>query len=550
MGEEVEASPFWAPLLWKRSHMLLGTFGVAGALLFIWELSYSYIFEANVYFFIIGFKLLQVVIDIVLARLMRENLMMAPLMIVIEITEIMITMGASSLVDFITSFGVESCVMVAERLYLDPGLKKMVTYFPKWRLQLKKKFQKRRRMTRVQRQRQEAEWKRINEEIAMENEGVEPLLDSYFVYSLEITALILTPYINIFLFLFGKTTEIPVRYGIKETEMLFYILFAVVMVPFSVIVDVFLLNSQELAHGWKLYDYVHYQAYRFSVREHRWMLDSDTLDESIAEPLQSVDMLCFSDQYYFIMTIHSWGMLFPMFGTTAMLRVDYALFSDPIAIAIFFLMYVVVRVMKWVSIRIGLMFRLWKRKGLEGTLDDDIAAKLAIGDGANADLEQERLELQAMNSERFRHRFLERSRPWVLQHLTELLTPRTLKMPGADGRENIEYIRDTYNDLMNLGVGKTRPGDNSDISSDEGDEDQAMRRNWSKAPLSQSSAAIARYWLQKARKRRVLFKLVSGFIRNATLDTCQLCGRTETSGAIMRADLALDGKADPRALDK
>ena len=78
-----------------------------------------------------------------------------------------------------------------------------------------------------------------------------------------------TPYINIFLFLFGKTTEIPVRYGIKETEMLFYILFAVVMVPFSLIVDVVLLNSQELAHGWKLYDYVHYQAYRFSVREHR-----------------------------------------------------------------------------------------------------------------------------------------------------------------------------------------------------------------------------------------------------------------------------------------
>lgn len=51
-----------------------------------------------------------------------------------------------------------------------------------------------------------------------------------------------------------------------------------------------------------------------------------------------------------------------------------------------------------------------------------------------ANLEQERLELQALNSERFRHRFLERNRPWILQHLTDLLTPRTLQNTGPDGQ--------------------------------------------------------------------------------------------------------------------
>lgn len=76
---------------------------------------------------------------------------------------------------------------------------------------------------------------------------------------------------------------------------------------------------------------------------------------------------------------------------------------------------------------------------------------MALGDGRNEDLERERLDLQAMNSERFRHRFLERNRPWILQHLVELLTPRTLAMPGADGRPNVEYIRDVYNDLMKMG---------------------------------------------------------------------------------------------------
>ena len=91
---------------------------------------------------------------------------------------------------------------------------------------------------------------------------------------------------------------------------------------------------------------------------------------------------------------------------------------------------------------------LWATKQIEGTIDDDVAAKLAVGEGRQADLEQERLELQALNSERFRHRFLERNRPWILQHLVELLTPRSLDQPGPDGRPTIEYVRDVYAELM------------------------------------------------------------------------------------------------------
>merc|ERR1711871_1900278 len=89
-----------------------------------------------------------------------------------------------------------------------------------------------------------------------------------------------------------------------------------------------------------------------------------------------------------------------------------------------------------------------------------------------------------------------------------------------------------------------------DISSDEGDDEMlAQRRNWSKAPLSKSSAAILRKWLEHARRRRTLLKLVKGTIERATGDTCALCGRTKASGARMRCDLAVDGKADDAAID-
>merc|ERR1712167_260101 len=105
----------------------------------------------------------------------------------------------------------------------------------------------------------------------------------------------------------------------------------------------------------------------------------------------------------------------------------------------------------WLCRKIADQTKLWSRRSLQGTVDDEIAAKLAVGEGRQEDLEAERLELQAMNSERFRHRFLDRSRPWVLQHLVELLTPRTLQMPGADGRPVIEYIRDVYHELTEGG---------------------------------------------------------------------------------------------------
>jgi hypothetical protein len=191
---------------------------------------------------------------------------------------------------------------------------------------------------------------------------------------------------------------------------------------------------------------------------------------------------------------------------------------------------------------------LWMTKHIEGTVDDDVAAKLAIGEGRQADLEQERLELQALNSERFRHRFLDRNRPWILQHLVELLTPETLNEIGPDGRPVVEYIRDVYAELLAMGEGARKKDDREDISSDE-EEDRGPGSEWPRAPLHGTSLAIARLWLAKARKRRAFHKLISGVIQGSVEETCAVCGRTRAMGAKMTCQLATDGYADDSALD-
>merc|ERR550537_1837032 len=179
---------------------------------------------------------------------------------------------------------------------------------------------------------------------------------------------------------------------------------------------------------------------------------------------------------------------------------------------------------------------LWVTKQIEGTVDDDVAAKLAIGEGRQADLEQERLELQALNSERFRHRFLERNRPWILQHLVELLTPESLEQVGPDGRPVVDYVRDVYAELMGMGEGARRPGDRSDVSSDD-EEDNSGTRDWPRAPLQGASLQIARLWLSKARKRRAFWKLVTGIVE-ANKGMCARCA-TATPRRALRCSCRL-----------
>lgn len=149
-------------------------------------------------------------------------------------------------------------------------------------------------------------------------------------------------------------------------------------------------------------------------------------------------------------------------------------------------------------------------------------------------------------TERFRHRFLERNRPWILQHLVELLTPRSLDKPGPDGRPAIEYVRDVYAELMAMGEGMRRAGDRADISSDEDDELEAARRNWPRTPLVGAALAIARLWLGKARKRRAFSKLVRGIIDKNVKSFCDVCARTpEKNNVKLMSYLASRGEPDP-----
>lgn len=542
----------------KRAHFITISFAIQVMMLIFFEYSYSDSFRNQIYRFVVLFRIFSSGIDILMSRTINEKLLMAPLMVLIHMTEILITIGARDFVEFAMTFFIKVAMMVVLRLFLYPLIKTCGTLWPRWRMLANQALSKK-GLTRQQKKDRENMWKQINEDIELRTEGVEPLLDAVSMYSIEKTGTIIVPFMFLMLMYLYPETEIAMKYGINQHELVYYVTFAFYMLPWMSLVDAFLLSSQELIYGWRVYDYFSYQRWRFANREHRWNLLSQ-VDASVTPSLQSIDVLCFSSQYYFILTMLTLGFGTNMFGITICLRRDYAFLGDPVFPLIVATIVLCCEVLYALCVNISdatidaiAWDGIWKLKHLQGTMDDVIAAKLAIGEGRQGDLERERQEYLALNRETFRHKFVDKNRPWILSHLVELITPRTLLDPestGPDGRPLVEYVRDVYSNLMTVGEGVKRTGDRSDISSDDSSDDEfVQRRKWDRTPLDGNKLLIAQIWLQKARKRRIFSKAVSSIIEKRKTDHCLACSRTLSSCSLLNAGLAWDGKFDIYAID-
>lgn len=143
-------------------------------------------------------------------------------------------------------------------------------------------------MTRDEKAKEELEWRRVNEEIELRSEGIEPCLDSLADYSIDTVGMILAPVTYACLQLFPENA-IASNYSILSNQIFYYIIFAFLIIPFTFVCDTFLHNANELLHGWKIYDYLSYQRYRFSVREYRWMLRNPVRDFKLNDMFFLID---------------------------------------------------------------------------------------------------------------------------------------------------------------------------------------------------------------------------------------------------------------------
>jgi len=167
--------------------------------------------------------------------------------------------------------------------------------------------------------------------------------------------------------------------------------------------------------GVKIYDYMLYAKQRWRERLFRWLGDDPQMDKSVTEPLQTVNHLAFSPQFYFIETYYSYGMLMLLVSVTILLRWKFNPFDDP-AMLYFIVQQLVCNLFLDKTINIIISQLLWKPRNN------------AVFRAFSRSVETSLVRKDYVESQtKFRQWFFEKHTDWTISKLQEVFTPRALQ---------------------------------------------------------------------------------------------------------------------------
>ncbi|KAK7253719.1 hypothetical protein SO694_00002341 [Aureococcus anophagefferens] len=287
-------------------------------------------------------------------------------------------------------------------------------------------------------------------------------------------------------------------YNIKNLDMLYFLLFSLILIPFQFVADVFTLSVLELFHGWKIYDYLIYTRYRFLQRETKWKGLEDSLDECIDESVRTLDQMCFSSQYYMMLTIHVNGIMMFVFGIQMMLQANYNFFGDQMAPFIVGLGYFVCWAVEWGVIKLALLVKLWRVKHENTAWHTQMQEQDEFEIPGWEDLKGSSHDAFMMNqritSETFRFKFLNYNRV-AHQPAPSILTPRTL-------RRSRPYLINQFTRILNQL--------NQDISSDSEDDGAKFGPFDAENPDQEfDQVAWKTFWIKNQRYRTICMNCIA-----------------------------------------
>lgn len=163
-----------------------------------------------------------------------------------------------------------------------------------------------------------------DEEVHVEHDEV---LESFYNYSVQITGIVYYPYFLIVIWLFYEETVMSAIWGIKLKDYIFYFLFALMIIPFQIVVDILCYN---VMNYFLAFDYVvalKKWDKEFQDRTH-WWAGIGELDYNLEGKLRLLAKLAFSSQYYFVATYGMSGILFIILGIMTIAQSNYYPWDD------------------------------------------------------------------------------------------------------------------------------------------------------------------------------------------------------------------------------
>eukprot|EP00340_Litonotus_pictus_P013036 CAMPEP_0170539486 /NCGR_PEP_ID=MMETSP0209-20121228/103958_1 /TAXON_ID=665100 ORGANISM="Litonotus pictus, Strain P1" /NCGR_SAMPLE_ID=MMETSP0209 /ASSEMBLY_ACC=CAM_ASM_000301 /LENGTH=3449 /DNA_ID=CAMNT_0010841431 /DNA_START=2857 /DNA_END=13206 /DNA_ORIENTATION=+ len=303
--------------------------------------------------------------------------------------------------------------------------------------------------------------RKIEQEQEKERGNVEKLLD----YITDYTSDLFINFFNVFLlaliWMFYFETSIFQNYGIKIQNFIYFLFSTFVIVPFNASIDYMFQNLIEYFDGTPIHDFYDYMRWRFRTRRYFWALDETKVNFALEEKSRNIEKLCFSSQYFVILTVFISGAFFMQMGFATLMNQRHNPFGDMATVTIFIYIFSVCYLIDEVTIMGGKLSGIWRLdtvKDLEKmdleAKDKDIEKTHYDYASSESDYNEEALKVPALRknwakieylkeqenimdinlrTERlllstFRKKFINENKKWIQNLISELLTPRTLVM--------------------------------------------------------------------------------------------------------------------------
>jgi hypothetical protein len=270
--------------------------------------------------------------------------------------------------------------------------------------------------------------------ILEKGEGMEALLGSISTYASNTQAMILVPFILAHIILFANETKIPQGYAIAQRELPYYLTFSCIIIFPQMIIDIFLLHLLEVIWGYKVYDYFTYAEYKFRNRQKKWM-NQESFSRSIIHSWRSLDNMSFSQQFYYVSSLMTWGIIYLVLGMTILVRNQYNPFADPVLMIFIMMISVITSIIRYFIKEVSDYFKIWE-------VSHHHFSKVDVSQINKLDKEYSmRVLVRNLQTNPFRHKFLRVNREWLIHNIATILGGKNyLKHAGPE----LDFLQKIY----------------------------------------------------------------------------------------------------------
>ena len=523
-GEEDEEEEFFTPIRWRRTHFISGCLIIIVCELYLAEFSTVATYNTYLFFCWFGMKWYHFLLENVCDLFLAEAFMVSAIGCISECVEGFVTIAAATFTEFALAYILDVMYDAFEALFLDVGLEIMGEYASGTVKRLERLYYRVSKRTITQ------QLLHGGEEEEEEEGTLEAVMEALVSYSPKGASKIVLPFCLYLCWDFNAQLQYTTLWGIRRSDLLLYTLFLVVAIPFQWLQATYIFNALELFRGFQVYDYLRYAKYRFQTRTARWKGFEAHFDESIEPGLRSSDQMCFSSQWYFVLSIVGGFGVMLMFGILMLIRAAYNPFGDILFLMTVLLVTLGCNLGSQAAIALADLASLWKIRESGDTHDEHDAmfnpAELVLAPtGRRQERRQPAVEQVPYDftsadiaSEAFKRAFLEQNRMWLLEQLGDAVAPRRTRRsalgalssdddsveeddmfgPVTMSPTSVDALRQWAAAAIARAPGRHRRAPAEAILTTDDEDEPAFPP----AALSQTAAAVLSGWLGAARSVR------------------------------------------------